>query len=155
PRFGSEIPPTARAVLPRVSEPSSPKAAASGAPPQPTPSRTTMATLRRRTSARAATARRTLVPEQRALAHLPSHSRVHAPHATADADQQLVHDRTGESGEIAGPDLLVARAAEQHHFVTDVRFWNPAQIEHGGIHRDAAENRNATAAQQRVPATRE
>src|SRR5512144_2088092 len=39
-RFGRSSPPTARATLPRVSEPSSPKSAASGSSPAPTASST-------------------------------------------------------------------------------------------------------------------
>ncbi len=43
-RLGSPRPPAARAVLPSVSAPASPYSAASGAPPQPTPSATMMMT---------------------------------------------------------------------------------------------------------------
>src|SRR5215212_7958922 len=45
-RLGRSRPPTAFAVLPRVLAPSSPKSAASGASPTPTPSRTTTTVLR-------------------------------------------------------------------------------------------------------------
>src|SRR5918993_2582376 len=45
-RLGRSRPPTAFAVLPRVLAPSSPKSAASGASPAPTPSRTTTTVLR-------------------------------------------------------------------------------------------------------------
>src|SRR3712207_3290308 len=112
-RFGTSRPPTALAVLTRVLAPSSPKSAASGASPAPTPSRTTTTALRpiillvssRRASRRSRRSAGSLSSgDERPDAELGDLAPATRRHPADAAEQDGYGAEVGEPGEREGDD---------------------------------------------------